>query len=153
VNADPEELAGRLAEVRGRIEAAARRAGRAPGAVRLIGAVKTLPYETIAAVVRLGLLDLGENRVQEAEVHERSVGRTAATWHMIGHLQRNKAARALELFDCVHGVDDAELGEAIARRGREEALAVEAHLARAAGREGRPRPRDAGDRSVRPSPH
>ncbi len=108
------------------MELAARRSGRPPESVRLIGVVKTLPSETIAAAVRLGLLDLGENRVQEADEHQRSVSRTAATWHMIGHLQRNKVNRALELFDCVHGVDDAALGEAIARRALSDGRALSA---------------------------
>src|SRR5262249_16728727 len=78
-----------------------RRPGRVAGSVTLIGVVKTLAAETIAAAVALGLEDLGENRVQEAESHQRVVPRTAARWHMIGHLQRNKAGRALELFDVV----------------------------------------------------
>ena len=63
-----------------------------------------------------GLADLGENRVQEADGHVGAVGRSAARWHMIGHLQRNKAARAVELFDRVHGVDSAELAEALSHR-------------------------------------
>ncbi len=84
----------------------------------MIGVVKTLPAETIAAAVALGLADLGENKVQEAEGHQRAVARDAARWHMIGHLQRNKAARALELFDLVHGVDDLELAGALDRRAQ-----------------------------------
>jgi pyridoxal phosphate enzyme (YggS family) len=116
VNANPSLLEGQLAEVRGRIAAAARRSGREPDAVTLIGVVKTLPSDSIAAAVSLGLRDLGENRVQEAEQHQHGVPRRAARWHMIGHLQRNKVGRALELFDLVHGVDDVTLGETISRR-------------------------------------
>ncbi len=116
---DPVFLPQRLDDVRGRIEEAERRAGRSPGEVTLVGVVKTQPPEAIAAAVEQGLRDLGENRVQEAELHQRAIGRTAARWHMIGHLQRNKVNRALPMFDLVHGVDDAELGEAIARRARE----------------------------------
>lgn len=78
--------------------------------------VKTLPHEVIAAAVQLGLCDLGENRVQEAELHQQSVARDAARWHMIGHLQRNKVGKALALFDFVHGIDDFELAEALSRR-------------------------------------
>ena len=118
MNTEPAFLGERLALVRGRIEAAARRSGRTQGSVTLIGVVKTQSLEAIAAAVELGLRDLGENRVQEAELHQQHVARTAARWHMIGHLQRNKMNKALPMFDLVHGVDDAELGEALALRAR-----------------------------------
>lgn len=109
-------LRDRLDAVRGRVAAAAARSGRAPDAVTLIGVVKTLPATVVAEVVGLGLTDLGENRVQEAEAHQLGVARQAARWHMIGHLQRNKAGKALALFDLVHGVDDAEVAGALQRR-------------------------------------
>jgi len=109
-------LASSLAAVRDRIAAAERRSGRHPGSVTLVGVVKTLPPDVVAAALALGLRDLGENRVQEAEAHEERVGRAAARWHMIGHLQRNKVGRALELFDVIHGVDDGGLAAALARR-------------------------------------
>ena len=115
VKTDP-AFASQIAQVRARIAAAERRAGRAPGAVSLVAVVKTQPPHVVAEAVALGLLDLGENRVQEAEIHQLDVPRGAARWHMIGHLQRNKVNRALELFDCLHGLDDFELGGAIARR-------------------------------------
>jgi hypothetical protein len=119
VNATLGSLASNLASLRSRIAAAERRSGREAGSVTLIGVVKTLPAEAISAAVALGLQDLGENRVQEAEGHQRTVPRNAARWHMIGHLQRNKAGRAVELFDVVHGVDDAELARALDRRARD----------------------------------
>jgi len=118
VNATPATLASNLAAVRDRIASAERRSGRPAGAVTLIGVVKTVPAGTIAAALALGLTDLGENRVQEAESHQRELGRGGACWHMVGHLQRNKAARALELFDLVHGVDDAALAAVLDRRVR-----------------------------------
>lgn len=116
LNASPSDLALNLAAVRDQIAAAERVSGRPAGSVTLIGVVKTQPAERIAAAVALGLTDLGENRVQEAQVHQTSVARDAVRWHMIGHLQRNKAGRAVEMFDVVHGVDDAELAGALARR-------------------------------------
>lgn len=112
-------LSSRLAEVRDRIAVAAQRSGRAAGDVTLIGVVKTLPGEWVAEAVRLGVRDLGENRVQEAEAHQLAVPRDGARWHMIGHLQRNKVGKALALFDVVHGVDDLDLAVTIARRARE----------------------------------
>jgi pyridoxal phosphate enzyme (YggS family) len=105
-----------LDEVRGRIARAAGRAGRDPAEVVLVGVVKTVPVERIREAVSLGLADLGENRVQEAETHIAALGRSGARWHMIGHLQRNKAGRAVELFDRVQAVDSAALAEALSRR-------------------------------------
>ena len=132
MNATPAPLASNLASVRERIAAAERRSGRPAGSVTLVGVVKTLPAEAIAAAVALGLTDLGENRVQEAESHQRTVARDAARWHMIGHLQRNKAGKALELFDVVHGVDGAELAVALDRRageaGRRLAVLIEVNV-------------------------
>ena len=121
-------LASNLASVRDRIAAAERRSGRETGSVTLIGVVKTLPAQTLAAAVALGLRDLGENRVQEAESHQRSVPRTAARWHMIGHLQRNKAGRALEMFDVFHCLDDLDLANALAERAARSGRRVKALL-------------------------
>ncbi len=98
----------------------------------LVGVVKTVPTEAIREALALGLGDLGENRVQEAEAHIAAVGRDAARWHLIGHLQRNKAGRAVELFDRVHGVDSLELAEALSRRavatGRRLPVLVEVNV-------------------------
>src|SRR5262245_9553827 len=92
------------------------RSGRKPESVRLIGVVKTVPPEVVREAVALGLRYLGENRVQEAASKVAAVGRDSARWHMIGHVQRNKAARVVELFDCVHGVDHLDTAQALARR-------------------------------------
>ena len=113
-------LGERLAEVRSRIAAAAGRSGRDPDAVTLVAVVKTVAPESVAAAIALGALDLGENRVQEAERKIEAVGRVApdgtpVRWHLIGHLQRNKAGRAVELFDRVHSVDRVEVAEALSR--------------------------------------
>ncbi len=119
---DRASLRGRLEEIRGRIARATARSGREPGAVTLVAVTKTVPPEAIAAALELGIADLGENRVQEAEGKIAVLGRQAARWHLIGHLQRNKAARAVELFDRVHGVDSLELAEALSRRARSAGL-------------------------------
>ena len=111
---------------------AAERAGRDPRSVVLVGVIKTVPEELIREAVSLGLVDLGESRVQEAETHVGAVGREAARWHMVGHLQRNKAGRAVELFDRVHGVDSVGLAEALSRRavaaGRRLRVLVEVNV-------------------------
>jgi len=111
-----------LDAVRERIAAAARRAGRDPGGVTLIGVIKTVPAPLVQQSISAGLADLGENRVQEAQHAIEAIGRTSARWHMIGHLQRNKAARALELFDRIHGVDDAGLAEVLSLRAEAAGL-------------------------------
>jgi pyridoxal phosphate enzyme (YggS family) len=136
VTADPKELHERLEAVRGRVAGASVRSGRAANAVTLIGVVKTVPSPRVAEAVRLGLLDLGENRVQEAEQKIPAVAAAAEggqlRWHRIGHLPRNKAARAARLFDRVHSVDGLELalalGRAASEAGRTLAVMIEVNV-------------------------
>ena len=109
-------LRQRLEAVRGRIAEAAARSGRPATAVTLIGVTKTVEAERVRASVEAGLTDLGENRVQEAQAKIAEVGRNRVRWHLIGHLQRNKAGRAVELFDRIHSVDDVGVAEALSRR-------------------------------------
>ena len=92
------------------------RAGRAPDGVRLVAVVKTVPAAAMAEAVALGVTDLGESRVQEAEARIAALGRQAARWHLIGHLQRNKAGKAAQLFDRIHSVDSIELASALSAR-------------------------------------
>ena len=111
----------RLALVRERIRVAAARAGRDPAAVRVVGAGKSVPVERLMEARRAGLHDIGENRVQEART--KIAGWRAdvptPTWHLIGHLQTNKAGWAARLFDWVHGLDSLELARALSRRAVE----------------------------------
>jgi pyridoxal phosphate enzyme (YggS family) len=113
-------LAARLAALRTRIDAAARRSGRDPATVRVIGASKRQPAVRVAAAARAGLRDLGENYVQEAAVKIAAVrailGVEAAgelRWHGIGHLQRNKAREAVAAFACIHTLDSERLAAAL----------------------------------------
>jgi pyridoxal phosphate enzyme (YggS family) len=112
-------IAAQLEAVWERIAAAARRAGRSPEQIRLVGVSKTHPPELVARAFASGLRDFGENRVQEAEqkIAALAADRNAITWHLIGHLQSNKAKRAAALFDLIHSVDSLHLAEALARRG------------------------------------
>jgi pyridoxal phosphate enzyme (YggS family) len=132
VDFDGGPLRQRLDEVRGRIRAAAARSGRPEGGVTLVGVTKTVAAEVVQAAVALGLTDLGENRVQEAQAKVQAVGRDRARWHFIGHLQRNKSGRAVELFDRFHSVDGAELAEALSRHavtaGRRLPVMVEVNV-------------------------
>lgn len=110
-----------IAQIRSRIDQAARRAGRDPAEVTLIAVTKTHPPELVAEAVAAGALDLGENRVQEAAAKIAALaGLTPRPrWHLIGHLQRNKAKLAAQLFDMVHSVDSLRLAEALDRQRAE----------------------------------
>jgi pyridoxal phosphate enzyme (YggS family) len=99
----------RLEEVRRRIAAACAAAGRSPSEITLVAVSKTFPAEVVAEAVAAGATDLGENRVQEAAA--KRAGVPPATWHLIGPLQRNKAATALRTFDVIHTVDRPSLAK------------------------------------------
>jgi pyridoxal phosphate enzyme (YggS family) len=107
--------------------------------VRLIAVSKTKPAELVRAAVAAGVDDIGENYLQEALAKHAAVG-GAVRWHLIGHLQRNKAARALELFDLIHSIDSAALGEAVARhaaaRGTPARVLVEVNVGGEASKHG-----------------
>ena len=107
-----QELRGRVEAVRERIEAARARAGR-PDPVTLVAVTKTHPAEVVRAAIAAGVADVGENRVQEMDDKVAQIGRGAVRWHLIGHLQRNKAARAVALADLVHSLDSIRLAEAL----------------------------------------
>lgn len=110
-----EEFRDRLQRVREKIAAAISRANRRPEDVKLVAVSKTHPPEMIRAALAAGLTDFGENRVQEAEEKVPQVGRDKAHWHLIGHLQSNKARRAVELFDVIHSLDSAALAQRLNR--------------------------------------
>jgi PLP dependent protein len=79
--------------------------------VQLIAVSKKHPPQAIRAAIAAGVTDLGENRVQEADAKIGDVGRDAARWHLIGHLQSNKARRAVQLFDVIHSLDSLALAQ------------------------------------------
>jgi len=115
-NAQPqEELRRRLDRVRAQIAEAAGRANRRADEVKLIVVSKTHPSELIREAIDAGVIDLGENRVQEAEAKIPEVGRSVARWHLIGHLQSNKVRRAVELFDVIHSIDSVALARRLER--------------------------------------
>jgi pyridoxal phosphate enzyme (YggS family) len=104
-------------EVIRRIRQAAESAGRNAADVTLVAVSKTVPVEAIAALAPLAPVILGENRVQEAQAKQaRLPGGGAFRWHLIGHLQSNKAIRAAELFEMIHSVDRLELLQRLERR-------------------------------------
>ena len=101
-------IARNLETVRRRIEAAAVRAGRDPASVTLVGVTKTVDAPRIREALEAGLLDAGENRVQEAREKMPLLPETVR-WHLVGHLQSNKALQAARLFRVIHSVDSVEL--------------------------------------------
>ncbi len=108
-------LSERFTSVRARIESAALRCQRKPNEITLIAITKTHPAEVIHEIVNLGADNLGENRVQEAENKIALLGRDVARWHLVGHLQTNKARKALKLFDVIHSLDSIELARRLDR--------------------------------------
>ena len=125
------EIQTNLAEVRRRIEKAAARARRNTDEIKLVAVSKTHPASVLSEAITAGVTVFGENKVQEAESKIAKVGRDAAEWHLIGHLQSNKARKAVQLFDVIHSVDSLELAERLERicieEGR-EALSVFAQI-------------------------
>lgn len=121
-NFDPaqEQLATRLAGIRARIAAAAKSSGRGAEEIKLIAISKTHPSSVIKRVIEFGAVDIGENRVQEAEEKISRIGRDAARWHLVGHLQANKARRAVNLFDVIHSLDSLDLARRLDRLCGEE---------------------------------
>lgn len=115
-----EQLGARIAQIRAQIEAAALKCGRLPQEITLIAISKTHPVSAIRSALALGASDIGENRVQEAEQKISEVGRNAARWHLVGHLQANKARRAVQLFDVIHSLDSLELARRLDRLCDEE---------------------------------
>jgi PLP dependent protein len=113
-------LSARLTLVREQIAAAAERSGRRADDVSLIAISKTHPASAIESLLELGATDFGENRVQEAEQKIIEIGGERARWHLVGHLQANKARRAVNLFDVIHSLDSIDLARRLDRLGEEE---------------------------------
>src|ERR1700735_4633361 len=116
-------VAENLDRIRERVARAAGRAGRRVEDVTIVAVSKTFPFEAIRAAYELGLRHFGENRVQEWESKQARVADLDATWHLIGHLQSNKARRAAGLFNRVDSVDSLALAQkldaAVAEGGAE----------------------------------
>lgn len=138
-------IAERVAAVRDRMARAAERARRSPEEVTLVGVSKTHPAEAVQSAFAAGIRDFGENRVQEAEAKVAALAgfrEQGLRWHLIGHLQANKARRAVTLFDRIHSVDGIGLArrlDALVRdEGRELPVLVQVDLAGEATKHGVP---------------
>src|SRR6185503_13715824 len=133
-------IADRLAEIRARIGAAARSAGRDPSSVRLVAVSKTFPIESVRDAYQAGQRDFGENRVQEAlQKIEQALQKVEGSadqsirWHLLGHLQTNKARKAAPAFAMIQSVDSVELiqklDQAAADSGHAPELLIQVDLA------------------------
>lgn len=127
-----EEIRERLVRVREQIARAAERAGRQAEDINLIAVSKTFDSATVQQAVDAGARDLGENRVQEA-IAKVAVVKGDLRWHLIGHLQSNKARQAVESFDVIHTLDSSQLAERVDRIagdiGRRPAVLIQVDLA------------------------
>jgi len=121
-------IAENIARVEERIQAALRRAGRTDE-VTIVAVTKQVPVERIAEAYRLGLRHFGENRVQEFEAKQRLLVLPSSIWHMIGHLQSNKAAHVLELLNWIDSLDSLRLAEKLNAAGGDKIpVLIQVHL-------------------------
>ncbi|HEV2352314.1 MAG TPA: YggS family pyridoxal phosphate-dependent enzyme [Terriglobia bacterium] len=129
-----------IARIRERMAAACQRSGRRPEEVKLVAVSKTVPPDRIRQAYEAGVRDFGENRVQEAEAKRPALSDLTATWHLIGHLQSNKAKPARELFHWVHSVDSlhlaAKLHKAAVCSGERLQVLLEVNLGEQASKAG-----------------
>ena len=132
-------IADNFKTVMNRIAAAAQRAGRDPSSVKLVTVTKTVSIERVREALSSGATVLGENRVQEAKEKIEQLG-PLASWHLIGHLQANKAKYAVKLFDLIHSVDNLELAAEIdkqaAKTGKVQDVLIEVSIAGEAAKAG-----------------
>ena len=128
-----DEIATSLSAVRQRLARALERAGRSPSSARLVAISKTRPAEDVRAAFDAGQIDFGENRVQEALEKIAATSDIPITWHLVGHLQSNKARRAASSFAWIHSVDGADLlkriDAAAEEDGRRPELLIQVDLA------------------------
>lgn len=119
------DVAANYREIVQRIAQAAVATGRDPRNVKILGAAKGQDIKSIEAAIMSGVLLIGENYVQEASLKKKSLP-SGVEWHMIGHLQRNKAKAAVEIFDVIESLDNAELARELDKEGRKRNLRVRA---------------------------
>ena len=115
-----DHMAANIDHVRSIMAESALRAGRAPEEVTLVAVSKTMPVELVQMAYNLGVTDFGENRVQEALPKIAEFHPQGLRWHMIGHLQSNKAGKVVSPFYCVHSVDSLHLAQALSRHAGEQ---------------------------------
>jgi len=135
-------IAANIDHVRSIIAEAALRVGRVPAEVTLVAVSKTMPVELVQMAYNLGVTDFGENRVQEALPKIAAFHPQRLHWHMIGHLQSNKAGKVVTPFYCVHSVDSLHLAQALSRhageQGKRLSVLLQVNVSGEASKEGMP---------------
>jgi pyridoxal phosphate enzyme (YggS family) len=119
------EIEKNLSRVRKRIEHAAAKVGRDPGEIKLMAVTKTVTVERIREAMAAGAMIFGENYVQEAREKIEEIGQAGIAWHLIGHLQTNKAKYAVRLFDLIHSVDSITVASDLDKRAAAEGKIVD----------------------------
>jgi pyridoxal phosphate enzyme (YggS family) len=134
-----DEIRANVAAVNARIDAACKRAGRARDEVTLVAVTKTFPADAVTFAIAAGVTHAGENKVQEARDKKPDV-RGTARWHLIGHLQSNKAKDAVKIFDVIETVDSLELAQKIAKaagaHGKTQDVMLQVNIGREAQKSG-----------------
>lgn len=135
-----EQLAANIGHVHTAIEEAARRAGRTPDEITLVAVSKTVSIDLVQMAYNLGVTDFGENRVQDALPKIAAFHPQGVRWHMIGHLQSNKANKIIDQFYCVHSVDSLHLAQVLNRYASEKGvhlpILLQVNIAGEASKEG-----------------
>ncbi|HEY3992976.1 MAG TPA: YggS family pyridoxal phosphate-dependent enzyme [Ktedonobacteraceae bacterium] len=135
-----EQLAENIAHVRTRMAEAAQKVGRNPAEITLVAVSKTKPVELVEMAYNLGVTDFGENRVQEALPKVEHFHPEGLRWHLIGHLQSNKAGKVVGPFTCIHSVDSLHLAQVLNRHALEQdtqqTILLQVNVAGEASKEG-----------------
>jgi PLP dependent protein len=135
----PEAIRANFAAVEARVRAACQRAGRDRKDVTLVAVTKTFPAEAVTAAFVAGATDVGENKVQEAR-DKKPLALGSVRWHLIGHLQSNKAKDAVRIFDVIQTIDKAslaeKLGKAAAAAGKHLDVLLEVNIGREPQKDG-----------------
>jgi len=129
----PEAIRANFAQVEARVRAACQRAGRDRSDVTLVAVTKTFAAEAVTAAIAAGASDVGENKVQEGR-DKKALAQGQARWHLIGHLQSNKAKDAVRIFDVIQTIDTVSLAEKVAKAaaaaGKRQEILLEVNIGR-----------------------
>jgi hypothetical protein len=127
-----ETIAQNLSDLQARIKAACQRSSRSEDSIKLTVAVKTVDASIVRLLYELGVSEIGENKVQDAEKKQNALSDLNIHWHMFGHLQRNKVKKALSIFELIHSVETDRLAEEISKesikQGKRTDILVEANV-------------------------
>jgi pyridoxal phosphate enzyme (YggS family) len=133
-------LKHRIEQVKKRIKDTAKACKRPMASIRLVAVSKTMPAEVVRDAIEAGILDLGENYIQEAKEKINALAAYPVTWHFIGHLQSNKARYAVRLFDLIHSVDSLKLAQELNKYAKKndkiQAILIQVNVAKEVSKSG-----------------